>query len=322
MPDRTRPRVGQQRQAADQSTDALLGAAQPSPNGYRRAAAFFDLDKTLMAGSSGIFFARAAYETGMISRGRLARDAYENLRFRLLGSTDERADDVRRRVGEMIAGVPVRDLERLSPRVLAGVLPRLYPQMLARAYAHQDGGVRVYIITAASQEMADLLAHVLAFDGGLGSRSEIVDGRYTGRPAGPFNYREGKVVSMRELAEREGIDLGCSFAYSDSESDLPMLRAVGHAVVVNPDAELRRIAVDEGWEVLHLDRLHQRIKVLAAVCAGAALASLGRVVRERSSAAAAGSRGAGAGARALQSRPPGRWTRSRRPRGARRGAGR
>ena len=147
-----------------------------------------------MAGSSGIFFARAAYETGMISRRRLARDVYENLRFRLLGSTDDRADEVRRRVGEMIAGVRVRDLERLSPRVLAGVLPRLYPQMLERAYAHQDAGLPVYILTAASQEMADLLAHVLAFDGGLGSRSEIVDGRYTGRPAGPFNYREGKVA--------------------------------------------------------------------------------------------------------------------------------
>ena len=91
--------------------------------------------------------------------------------------------------------------------MLAGVLPRLYPQMLERAYAHQDAGMPVYILTAASQEMADLLAHVLAFDGGLGSRSEIVDGRYTGRPAGPFNYREGKVLSMRELAEREGIDL-------------------------------------------------------------------------------------------------------------------
>ena len=77
------------------------------------------------------------------SRRRLARDAYENLRFRLRGSTDDRADDVRRRVGEMIAGVPVRELQRLSPRVLAGVLPRLYPEMLARAYAHQDAGTPV-----------------------------------------------------------------------------------------------------------------------------------------------------------------------------------
>ncbi len=256
-----------------------------SPNGNPRSAAFFDLDKTLMAGSSGVFFARAAYETGMITRARLVRDVYENLRFRLRGSTDDRADDVRRRVGRMIAGVRVRDLERLSPRVLAGVLPRLYPEMLARAYAHQDAGELVYILTAASQEMADLLAHVLAFDGGLGSRSEIVDGRYTGRPAGPFNYREGKVLSMREVAEREGIDLDASYAYSDSESDLPMLRAVRHAVVVNPDPHLRRIAGDEGWEVLHLDRLGRRLKVLAALGAGTALASLGRVVRERSAAA-------------------------------------
>jgi HAD superfamily hydrolase (TIGR01490 family) len=264
-----------------------------SPNGRRppRAAAFFDLDKTLIAGSSGVYFARAAYETGMISRGRLARDVYENLRFRLRGSTDERADDVRQRVGAMIAGVRVRDLERLSPRVLAGVLPRLYPEMLARAYAHQDAGVPVYILTAASQEMADLLAHVLAFDGGLGSRSEIVDGRYTGRPAGPFNYREGKVLSMREVAEREGINLDASYAYSDSESDVPMLRAVRHAVVVNPDSHLRRIAAEEGWEVVNLDRLGRRLKLLAALGAGTMLASLGRVVRERRPRRSRGARG-------------------------------
>ena len=312
------PRVDVQRPfGAEQAAHAALtAAAQPSPNGHRRAAAFFDLDKTLMAGSSGIFFARAAYETGMISRGRLARDAYENLRFRLRGSTDQRADDVRRRVGRMIAGVHVRDLQRLSPRVLAGVLPRLYPQMLARAYAHQDAGVPVYILTAASQEMADLLAHVLAFDGGLGSRSEIVDGRYTGRPAGPFNYREGKVISMRELAEREGIDLAASYAYSDSESDLPMLRVVGHPVVVNPDSHLRRIAAEEGWEILRLDRLGRRLKVIAAVGAGTALASLGRVVRERSSAPAqAPFRAVGGSARVPQPRASGRRARpaQRRP---------
>jgi phosphoserine phosphatase len=123
--------------------------------------------------------------------------------------------------------------------------------------------------------MADLLAHVLAFDGGLGSRSEIVEGRYTGKPAGPFNYREGKVLSMRELAEREAIDLDASYAYSDSESDLPMLRAVGQPVVVNPDAELLRIALREGWEVLRLDRLGQRLKVIAALGAVAALGGLG-----------------------------------------------
>ncbi|HEX4465596.1 MAG TPA: HAD-IB family hydrolase [Solirubrobacteraceae bacterium] len=262
-------------------TAVLRDASDPAG----RAAAFFDLDKTLMAGSSGVFFARAAFESGMISRSRLAKDVYENVRFRLLGSTDDRADDVRRRVGEMIAGVPVRDLQRLSPRVLAGVLPRLYPEMLERAYAHQDAGVPVYILTAASQEMADLLARVLAFDGGLGSRSEIVDGCYTGRPAGPFNYREGKVLSMKQLAEVEHIDLGSSFAYSDSESDLPMLRAVGHAVVVNPDAELRRIASEEGWEMVELDRLGRRLKLLAAVGAAGAAAAAGRTIAQARAAA-------------------------------------
>src|ERR1700733_3100184 len=129
-----------------------------------RAAAFFDLDRTLMAGSSGIFFARAAYEAGMITRGRLLSDLYQNLRFRLRGSTDDWADEVRRRVGEMLAGVAVRDLQRMSP--------------LERAYAHQDAGRPVYIVTAASQEMADLLAHVLVFDGGVGSRLEVRDGLY------------------------------------------------------------------------------------------------------------------------------------------------
>ena len=233
-----------------------------------------------MAGSSGIYFARAAFESGMITRRRLVRDLFENLRFRLRGSTDERADAVRLRVGEMISGVPVRDLERLTPRVLSGVLPRIYPEMLQRAYDHQEAGRRVYIVTAALQEMADLLARVLVLDGGVGSRLEVRDGRYTGRAAGPFNYREGKVASMKELAEREGLDLQGSYAYSDSESDLPMLRAVGHPVVVNPDQELTRIAKGEGWEIVRLDRLAPRLKIAAALAAGTAAAGLGMAARE------------------------------------------
>jgi phosphoserine phosphatase len=159
------------------------------------------------------------------------------------------------------------------------VLPRIYPDMLERAYRHQEEGLRVYIVTAAMQEMADLLARVLVFDGGVGSRLEVHDGRYTGRPAGPFNYREGKVAAMRELAEREGIDLAGSYAYSDSESDLPMLRAVGHPVVVNPDAELTRIARLEGWEIVRLDRLGRRLKVAVALAASTALAGAGALAR-------------------------------------------
>ncbi len=233
-----------------------------------------------MHGSSGIHFARAAFQTGLISRGRLVRDLGENLRFRLRGSTDERADAVRARVGDLIAGVPVRDLQRLAPRVLAGILPRLYPQMLERAYAHQDAGRPVFIVTAASQEMADLLAHVLAFDGGLGSRSEIVEGVYTGRAAGPFNYREGKVESLLQVGASHGIDLARSYAYSDSESDLPMLRAVGHPVVVNPDPDLARTAAREGWEVLRFDRLGLRLKVAGGLAAVAAAGGAGSVLAQ------------------------------------------
>ncbi len=296
--------------------EQALGRAGELDAGPLRAAAFFDLDRTLMAGSSGVFFAKAAFETGMISRARLARDLYENLRFRLVGSTDERADAVRIRVGEMIAGVPVRELERLAPRVLAGVLPRLYPDMLARAYAHQDAGRLVFIVTAASQEMADLLARVLAFDGGLGSRSEVVDGIYTGRAAGPFNYRDGKRISLHELARQENIELAQSYAYSDSESDLPMLRAVGHPVAVNPDAELARIAMEEGWEIVRLDRLGRRLKLIVALGSGAALASLGNLARGRLAGEIVGDQNIARRTLPLQSRSRGRARDEARPPGA------
>jgi HAD superfamily hydrolase (TIGR01490 family) len=233
------------------------------------AAAFFDLDRTLMAGSSGLHWARAARGAGLLTRRRMARYGWENVKFRLQGSTDQATDRVRREVGEMIAGQRVVDLQRLAPKVLAGVLPRLYTQMLAVAHAHQDAGRRVYICTAASQEMADMLAHVLSFDGAVGARSEIIDGRYTGLPAGPFTYREGKAQAMRELAQAEGIDLAASYAYSDSESDLPMLRAVGHPVVVNPDGALARVATEEGWEIMRFEQLGRRLKAASAVLVAA-----------------------------------------------------
>ena len=134
-----------------------------------------------MAGSSGLYWARAARGAGLLTRRRIARYGWENVKFRLRGSTDQATDRVRREVGEMISGQRVVDLQRLAPKVLAGVLPRLYPQMLEVAHAHQDAGRPVYICTAASQEMAEMLAHVLSFDGALGARSEVVDGRYTGR---------------------------------------------------------------------------------------------------------------------------------------------
>ena len=234
-----------------------------------------------MAGSSAFQFGRAAYRAGLMSRRQLARDAWANIRFRLAGSTDAGADALRARIGEAIEGTRVRDLQRLGASVLAGILPRVYPQMLEVAYAHQDAGRPIYICTAASQEVADLLAHVLVFDGGVGTRSEVVDGVYTGRGEGPFTYRDGKAQAIRELAAREGIDLAESFAYSDSESDLPMLRAVGHPVVVNPDAELSRVAREEGWDVMRFERLGRRLKVAGAATMAAAAGGAGAAVAVR-----------------------------------------
>jgi HAD superfamily hydrolase (TIGR01490 family) len=239
------------------------------------SAAFFDLDKTLMEGSSALHFARAAYKAGMLSRRKIVSDAWANIRFRLTGSTDEQTDELRQRVLDSIAGQRVVDLARLGPDVLAGVLPLMYEEMLAVAWEHQDAGRPAYIVTAASQELAETLARVLAFDGGIGMRSEVKDGVYTGRPDGPFTYREGKAQAIRELAEREGIDLSESYAYSDSESDLPMLRAVGHPVAVNPDPALERVAREQGWRVMRFDTLRRRLRLGAAVGLGALLAGGG-----------------------------------------------
>src|SRR5215212_2805005 len=217
-----------------------------------------------MEGSSAFHFARASYKAGQISRRQLARDIRDNLRFRLHGSTDEATTALRERVYKSIEGKRVVDLARLTPEILAGILPRLYPQMLDVAWRHQDAGRPAFIVTAASQEIAELLAHVLVFDGGIGARSEVRDGVYTGRPEGPFTYREGKAEAIREVARENGFDLAESWAYSDSESDLPMLRAVGHPVAVNPDAALDEVARQEGWEVMRFDRLHRRLRLGAA----------------------------------------------------------
>jgi HAD superfamily hydrolase (TIGR01490 family) len=244
-------------------------------------AAFFDLDRTLMEGSSAFQFGRAAYRAGLVNRRVLLRDAYENVLFRLRGSTDAGTDALRERIGELLRGVRVRDLQRLAPDVLAGVLPRLYPKMLSIAYEHQDAGRPIVICTAASQEMAELLAIVLTFDGAVGSRSEIVDGEYTGRPGGPFTYREGKAEAVRQLAEAEGIDLSRSWAYSDSESDLPLLRTVGHPVAVNPDGTLARVAREEGWEILRFERLNRRLRYAGALVGAAALGGAGSLVARR-----------------------------------------
>jgi HAD superfamily hydrolase (TIGR01490 family) len=271
-------RGGERRLSADGDSAAQLapaGGAAGDPD-HPVGAAFFDLDRTLMQGSSGFQFGRAAYRAGLLSRRQLVADAWANLHFRLQGSSDEATAALRERISSSLAGVRVRDMERLGPDVLALILPRLYPRMLSLAYEHQDAGRRVYIFTAASQELAEMLAHVLSFDGGVGSRfSEVKDGVFTGRPGGLFVYGADKARAVRRLAEREKIDLSRSYAYSDSASDLPMLRAVGHPVAVNPDRELLAEAREQGWEVLRFERLGRRLKAVAGLLGALAAGGIG-----------------------------------------------
>lgn len=240
----------------------------------QRAAAFFDLDKTLMAGSSGMQFARVATRHGIIGRRQLASWAVEHLRYRLRGTTDARTEEVLRVARDLITGVSVRSLERLNPEVMAAILPRVYPQMLEEVYAHQDAGRATFIVSAAGNGVVSSLSQVLGMDGGIGTSYEAADGVFTGRFDGPFVYGPGKVTAMEEFAADHGIDLAGSYAYSDSLSDLPMLRVVGNPVVVNPDPELARIAREEGWQAMRFEQLGRRLVALA-VTALATVAGFG-----------------------------------------------
>jgi HAD superfamily hydrolase (TIGR01490 family) len=237
---------------------------QPARGGTPRAAAFFDLDKTLMAGSSGMQFARIAAKQGIVGRRQLASWAFEHLRYRLRGTTDARTAEVLKAARELIRGVPAKAIDRMGPEVMAAILPRVFPQMLEEVYAHQDAGRPTFIVSAAGNGVVETLADVLGMMGGIGTRYEIdEEDNFTGRLEGPFVYGPGKVEAMRDFAERHGIDLAESYAYSDSLSDLPMLRAVGNPVAVNPDPPLAEIAHAEGWQTLRFERLGRRLVALA-----------------------------------------------------------
>lgn len=260
-----------------------MTATDPRTERATRPAAFFDLDRTLVSGSSGFSMLIEMTKLGIVRRRQLARDVSLAIRFRLWGLDDATTDAARLRVLGYIAGVEQQRLHAMGDGVLHRVLPRVYPEVLARAHAHQAAGQPTYLVTASSQEFAEVLASTLGFDGAVGTRSEIIDGRYTGRPGGPFIYGEGKVDALNELADEHHLDLTGSYAYSDSISDLPMLRAVGQPIAVNPDRELRRIASAEGWEILTIDHLGRRLS--KAAMAALALLTAGiagsRTVRRR-----------------------------------------
>jgi HAD superfamily hydrolase (TIGR01490 family) len=260
------------------------GDGQPAPEGGGHGAAFFDLDKTLMAGSSGMVFARVANRKGFVPRSQLAKWGWDHVRYRLRGSSDVQTKAVLDVAKRIFAEMPERDVERMAPEVLAGILPRIYPQMLDEVHRHQDEGRATFIVSAAGNDVVKALAAVLGMEGGIGTRWAVgEDGKYTGEMDGPFVYGKGKVEAMRRFAAKHDIDMDASFAYSDSVSDLPMLRSVGHAVVVNPDADLLEIARQESWQVMRFERLGRKLAVAGATALAATAGGAGALASRRRS---------------------------------------
>jgi HAD superfamily hydrolase (TIGR01490 family) len=240
-----------------------------------RGAAFFDLDRTLMSGSSGAQFGRAAFRSGMVSRRQMIRWAVQHLRYRLRGATDQDTEELVEELRELLAGVPERDLKRMVPDLMASVLPRIYPQMLAEVRSHQDAGRPAFIVSAASHGVVELLARILDMEGGIGSRYEVDPaGNYTGELVGGLNYGDLKIAPMRRFAAEHDLDLEASWAYSDSISDRPMLELVGNPVAVNPDAELLKLARERGWQVMRFERLGRRLAIAASVVTATAVGGL------------------------------------------------
>lgn len=222
-----------------------------SPNHRRPAsAAFFDLDRTLISGSSAFVLGVAAWRGKLVPTHQFVVDAFRALQFVLAGADDDTSIGARDRVLAAVKGVKVDDLVALNADIVPKLMDRVRPESMRLIELHRDAGRATYIVSASPIELVEPLAKALGMTAGIGTRSRIVDGRYTGELAGPFCYGPGKVEAIEEIARREGLDLERCWAYSDSASDLPMLRAVGHAVAVNPDGPLERVATDSGWPVV------------------------------------------------------------------------
>jgi HAD superfamily hydrolase (TIGR01490 family) len=237
------------------------------------SAAFFDLDRTLIAGSSAFTLAIAARSMRMMPTHELLRDAVTAATFKFRGDHDNAAStNARDRILGFIRGQRQDDLLALNEQVLPALLGKIRPEARRLVDIHRHAGRSTYIVSAAPQELVEPLAISLGMTAGIGTRGEVSNGVYTGRLDGPFCYGQGKVEAIIELARWERLDLRQCYAYSDSASDLPMLSAVGHPVAVNPDNKLERHARSHGWPVVTFS---QRTKtVLRRTAAGVASAGL------------------------------------------------
>jgi HAD superfamily hydrolase (TIGR01490 family) len=212
-------------------------------------AAFFDLDRTLVSRSSSLALAGSFRARGLIGRRQVLTARVAQLLFTRFGARGSQVGQTADRAAVALAGVSVEALREIVEEAVPLVLkPLVYREALDLAGEHAARGERTYIVTAALQEVADELARELGLDGAAGSRAEVADGVYAGRLERRL-FGPAKAEVLRELAAADGLDLAASTAYSDSHSDVAFLEAVGHAVAVNPDRELREVAAERGWPV-------------------------------------------------------------------------
>jgi HAD superfamily hydrolase (TIGR01490 family) len=263
------------------AVDGTSGLPEPpAPQG--RPAAFFDLDKTIIAKSSALAFSRSFYSGGLLDRRSALRSAYTQLTF-LLGRADhDQMERMREFLSRMVTGWQVDTVRDIVAETLHSIIdPLVYDEAVTLIEEHHVDGRDVIIVSASGAEIVEPIGELLGVEDVIASRLAVQGGRYTGEIQF-YAYARNKADAMRELAGRRGYDLARSHAYSDSMTDLPMLEAVGHPHVVNPDRELRRLARERGWPVLVFSRpvaLRSRMRLprgrrtaLAAVSAALALA--------------------------------------------------
>ncbi|HWJ66388.1 MAG TPA: HAD-IB family hydrolase [Nocardioides sp.] len=270
--------AGEAAAAAAEVETALSLPADP------RAAAFFDVDNTVMQGASIFHLAKGLYRRDFFTTRDLLGAAWKQAYFRVVGVEDpEHVAEARNSALAFIAGHTVEELEEIGEEIFDEAMAhRIWPGTRALAQMHLDQGQRVWLVTAAPIEIASLIARRLGLTGALGTVAEHVDGVYTGRLVGDMLHGPAKAIAVQALAEREGLDLAACSAYSDSANDLPMLGLVGDPCAINPDAKLRAHARAHGWRI-HDYRTGRKAAraglVASSAAAGAAVA--GAVVRRQ-----------------------------------------
>ncbi|NJP31417.1 HAD family hydrolase [Micromonospora thermarum] len=254
-------------------TSGWAEADAPPPAPDPTAAAFFDVDNTMMQGASIYWFARGLAARNYFTTGDLLRFAWQQLRFRVLAT--EHAGDMSQAKETALAfieGWRVDDVERLAEEIFDELMaPRIWAGTRRLAQRHLDAGERVWLVSAAPVEIGRIIAARLGLSGAIGTVAEVVDGAYTGRLVGDLMHGPAKAEAVTQLAAVEGLDLSRCTAYSDSSNDLPMLSAVGRGVAVNPDGTLLREARQRGWEVRDFRTGRRAVKIAVPSTAAAGL---------------------------------------------------